>query len=105
MLLLELFAWVIWFFLLMVFFTSLVGWYDSIIILQRKPVSPCNPYPLGLHPEAITFFDLKSQNKNCFQVRARNFPSIANCLGSGRESGEFGVWAYITYTLYTPSKL
>jgi len=25
--------------------------------------SPCNPYPLGLHPEAIAFFDLKSQNK------------------------------------------
>src|SRR4028119_1441628 len=25
--------------------------------------SPCNPYPLWLHPEPIAFFDLKSQNK------------------------------------------
>jgi hypothetical protein len=37
---------------------------------------------LGLHPEAIAFFDLKSQNKNCFQLRARNFPPITQTPGS-----------------------
>ena len=29
------------------------------------PNSPCNLHPLGLHPEAIAFFDLKSRNNDC----------------------------------------
>jgi hypothetical protein len=36
----------------------------------NSQTSSCNPYPPKLHPEPIVFFDLKSQNKNCFQVGA-----------------------------------
>jgi hypothetical protein len=32
-----------------------------------------------LHPEPIAFFDLKSQNKNCFWLRPETFSPIANC--------------------------
>ncbi len=42
--------------------------------------SPCNSRPPGLHPEVIAFFDLKSQNKNCFWLRAETFSLIANSL-------------------------
>jgi hypothetical protein len=30
----------------------------------------------------MVFFDLKSQNKNCFRLRPETFSLIANCLGS-----------------------
>ena len=38
--------------------------------------------PPGLHPELIAFFDLKSQNKNCFSGLAPN-PDLALPVSSG----------------------
>ncbi len=46
----------------------------------RYSTSPCNSYPPGLHLEAIAFFDLKSQNKNCFWLRPETFSLIAKTL-------------------------
>jgi hypothetical protein len=49
----------------------------------KKQTQPyCNPYPFGLHPEAIAFFDLKSQNKNCFSGLVLIELLLADSLGS-----------------------
>jgi hypothetical protein len=49
----------------------------------RYLTSPCNLHPPTLHPEAIAFFNLKSQNKNCFSGLAPN-PDLALPVSIGR---------------------
>jgi hypothetical protein len=39
-------------------------------MLLSPPNSPCNLHPFTLPTELIVFFDLKPQNKNCFQAGA-----------------------------------
>jgi hypothetical protein len=52
----------------------------SLLGIEYLPLVTLQPTPLGLHPEAIAFFDLKSQNKNCFWLRPETFSPIAKSL-------------------------
>ena len=45
--------------------------------------------PPGLHPELIAFFDLKSQNKNCFSGLAPN-SDLALSVSSGGLQTDIG---------------
>jgi hypothetical protein len=76
--LMESFAWFVKFFLFMVFF-YLIGWVVSFHTILTKETRP-HPvtHTLTLLTEALTFLNLKSQNKNCFWLRPETSSPIAN---------------------------